>query len=118
MLRKTTTAAILFKELAKYGKQAEVVSIDDFYRDRIKDEPKPDFESAAAIDLEYFGKCVSELTGGREAQLPTFDFSTETRSGYHPHRLAENEIIVSKEFRQCILKSFATFQMKKEKQFI
>lgn len=91
---KTTTAAILFKELAKYGKQAEVVSIDDFYRDRIKDEPKPDFESAAAIDLEYFGKCVAELTGGREAQLPTFDFSAETRSGYHPHRLAENEIIV------------------------
>lgn len=91
---KTTTASILFKELAKYGKQAEVVSIDDFYRNRIKDEPKPDFESAAAIDLEYFGKCVAELTSGREAQLPTFDFNTETRSGYHPHILAENEIIV------------------------
>lgn len=91
---KTTTANILFKELEKYGKQAEVVSIDDFYRDRIKDEFKPDFESAAAIDLEYFGKCVSELTGGREAQLPVFDFNTETRKGYRPHRLAENEIIV------------------------
>lgn len=91
---KTTTADILFKELEKNGKQAEVVSIDDFYRNRIKDESKPDFESAAAIDLEYFGKCVAELTGGREAQLPVFDFNTETRKGYRPHRLAENEIIV------------------------
>ena len=33
---KTTTASILFKELANYGKRAEVISIDDFYRDRIK----------------------------------------------------------------------------------
>ena len=51
---KTTTASILFSELAQHGKQAEVISIDDFYRNRIKDEPKPDFETAAAIDLEYF----------------------------------------------------------------
>ncbi len=91
---KTTTASILFKELANYGKRAEVISIDDFYRDRIKDEAKPDFETAAAIDVDYFGECVEKLTSGREALLPIFDFNTESRSGYRPHVLEENEIIV------------------------
>ena len=91
---KTTTASILFNELSEYGKQANVVSIDDFYRNRIKDEEKPDFETAAAIDLDYFGKCVDGLISGREVQLPIFDFNTESRSGYRAHKLTENEIIV------------------------
>lgn len=93
---KTTSAKILFNELALYGREAAVVSIDDFYRDRgdISDDEKPDFESASALDLEYFSVCISEILSGREALLPKYDFITGKRNEYVRHMPKDNEIIV------------------------
>lgn len=93
---KTTSAKILFENLASLGISSTVVSIDDFYRDRgnIDDDEKPDFESASALDLLCFERCAEEILEGKEVRLPKFDFVSGKRTEYVTHKLDKNEIIV------------------------
>ena len=85
---KTTTAAKLTDVIEILGYRARVLSIDDFYKDNLRFEDKPDFESAAAIDLDYFGECAEKLFSGKKVYLPTFDMKKGNRTAlteYYPH---------------------------------
>ena len=60
---KTTTAGRLIESFAAFGRRVIVISIDDFYRDNggdrtIDEDQTVDYESADAIDLEYFDECL------------------------------------------------------------
>ena len=81
---KTTTASRLVEELRKAGKNAKVISIDDFYLDdlRAENNGKVDFDSVNTIDLEYLSHVVEKLMSGKVAQMPRFDFTTGRRAGY------------------------------------
>lgn len=91
---KTTTSAKLTDLLERNGYGARVLSIDDFYRDNIRSEENPDFESAAAIDLEYFGECVEKLFCGKKVYLPTFDMKTGVRAALTEYLPSPDDIFI------------------------
>lgn len=92
---KTTTAGKICEELEKAGKNVKVISIDDFYlsRDFINGE-NIDFESAEAIDLDYFAECIEKLSAKKPTQLPVFDFVSGVRTGYVNFTPTDDTIIV------------------------
>lgn len=84
---KTTTSKKLTDVIEKIGYRARVLSIDDFYKDNIRLEKNPDFESLSAIDIDYLFECVNKLFFGEKVLLPTFDMKKGLRSGlteYYP----------------------------------
>lgn len=96
---KTTTTAKLSRYIAREGKHAVVVSIDDFYKDYVDSPTRPDgskdLETIESIDLDYLHFFLSELMAGRTADLPRFDFISQKRSEeYTPVRLGDNDILL------------------------
>ena len=95
---KTTTANKLISDFALRGKTAHVVSIDDFFKNRanmaLTKDNKIDYDSVKAIDIDYFGECVSSLYDGNVVKLPNYDFVTGTRSGYDEFRPHEDDILI------------------------
>ena len=96
---KTTTANKVIHALEGHGKKVQVVSIDDFYRNRacIEDGVEPedvDFETIAAIDLDYLTKCVESILSGKPAKLPKYKFATGSRVGYDEYTPKEGDIIL------------------------
>jgi len=93
---KTTTSYILEHEIEKRGMTVKIISIDDFYRDRldIADDEKPDYESISAIDFPVFQSCVEKILNGETAMLPIYDFVDGKRKGFMPYLPVENEIII------------------------
>ena len=95
---KTTTANKLTAEIAMAGKRAMVLSIDDFFHERTT--PKlvcgtgTDYDSVAAIDLEYLSVCVRQMLADEPTLLPKFDFVTGRRAGYSEYRSTPDDIIV------------------------
>ena len=75
---KTTFSKRLGVQLAVNGLRPYLISLDDYFVDREKtpiDEfGEYDFESIAAIDIEYFNNQLLELLEGKEIELPGFDF--------------------------------------------
>ncbi len=81
---KTTSAYKLRDKLVNLGKNVQVVSMDNFYRNlddypRLPDGRK-DYENVTALQVDLFGECVNELLEKGEAMFPKFDFATETRT--------------------------------------
>ena len=78
---KTTTAEKLTALLETGGRRARVISIDDFYYEKAEMDKMgiDDLEGPDSINIPLFEKCVSDLSAGRTARLPTFDFSTRKR---------------------------------------
>lgn len=86
---KTTTAIRLTDEFIRLGHRVKTVSIDDFFRDNSKANRKNinpaderDYDSADALDLDYFEECAQKITEKRRVYLPIFDFITGRRSAY------------------------------------
>ncbi len=80
---KTTTALKLAKAMQDSGTHAVVVSLDDFYKDldeypRLPDGSK-DYENVHALDISEIHFCLGELIQNGKADLPMFDFPTESR---------------------------------------
>lgn len=77
------------------GSEAQVLSLDRFYRDRSKLAPaarrRVNFDSPRAIDWPLFLRCLQRLQSGRSAELPIYDFATHTRRAeterFHPGRI-------------------------------
>lgn len=96
---KTTTTSKLIEGLAKSGRNAFMISIDDFYK-KAADMPKkpdgqPDFEALESFDLDTLHKCLSRLVNREAASIPRFDFQKSKR--YDNDRtisLGENGIAV------------------------
>lgn len=80
---KTTFSKRLGVQLAVNGLRPYLISLDDYFVDREKtpiDEfGEYDFESIAAIDIEYFNNQLLELLEGKEIALPGFDFQLGRR---------------------------------------
>lgn len=80
---KTTTANIIIKKLAKKGKRAIRVSLDDFFIDLDKCQVQPDGtvdkETITKIDLPCFNKFFKEIMAHNKAYKPVFDFITDKR---------------------------------------
>lgn len=76
---KTTTAGRLCAALQTRGKQAFVVSLDDFYRGREQapqlEDGSFDYESPFALDLAFLHACIDELLTKGETMLPRYDFT-------------------------------------------
>lgn len=98
---KTTTANKLIRSLRAIGKDVHVVSVDDFYYDRMYLMARSeqlgcdvDFESIAAIDLPFFRMCMSSLLAGSKTLLPRYDFVLGRRSAYEAYQMTDNSILL------------------------
>ena len=80
---KTTTSNKIAEKLRTMGKQAQVISMDDFYKNpevypRLADGTK-DYENVYAVDIELMDQCLNQLLTTGKTVLPKFDFKTERR---------------------------------------
>ncbi|KWZ99848.1 phosphoribulokinase/uridine kinase family protein [Anaerococcus hydrogenalis] len=75
---KTTTAKKLAIQLAVLGKDAFVISTDDYFVDRNKtpldENGNKDYESIDAIDLDSLNEDLLDFLEGKEITLPSFNF--------------------------------------------
>lgn len=76
---KTTFSKRLMVQLAVNGLKPTMISLDDYFVDRVK-TPKDkngeyDFEAIEAIDIEYFNKQLLQFFNGEVIELPRFDFT-------------------------------------------
>ena len=96
---KTTTAMKIAEGIAKKGKNAFRISLDDFYYDRddipINSDGLPDFENITALDLPLIKDTFNSLITKREAELPVFNFNTGKREEHGTHiELKPNDVII------------------------
>ncbi len=95
---KTTTANKLIKRITEVGFHAVVMSIDDFFLDRLRTNDingeMPDYESVKAIDLEELGLCVKGLREGKPTLIPHYDFVTGKRDSYAEYYPTDRDIFI------------------------
>ena len=76
---KTTTASIICRLIKESGRNAAMVSLDDFYKDQTNaprfPDGRPDFETVHALDIEKITCCLSLLLKTGRADMPVFDFT-------------------------------------------
>lgn len=81
---KTTTAGKIAVQLERLGVHTAVISLDDFFKNRV-DLPllpngETDFESIHTLDLDTLRACFNTLLATGEAAFPTFDFTSGSRA--------------------------------------
>lgn len=98
---KTTTANKLAAGLELIGIRAHVISMDDYYLTVTEETHKRDekgnvdYETPNILDLPLLRKHFSELEGGREVQVPRFDFTRQARAEVsQPLRLGHDEVAI------------------------
>jgi uridine kinase len=98
---KTTTAEKITKKLADRGVKTHVISIDDFFYNMDyllamaeKKGGELDMDSVAALDLDAFAKCLSQIVTSGRAMIPYFDFHTHNRGGYRKFACEKDDIII------------------------
>ena len=81
---KTTSAKKISLELESRGRDTEVISVDDFFKDSteypVDEEGNLDFENVQNVDIELFNAKLEELVEKRRATIPKFDFKRGRRS--------------------------------------
>ena len=80
---KTTTSNKIAEKLRTMGKKAQVLSMDDFYKNpedypRLADGTK-DYENVHAVDIPLMNECLNQIITTGKTILPKFDFKTEHR---------------------------------------
>ena len=80
---KTTTSNKIAEKLRTMGKNAQVISMDNFFKNpevypRLADGSK-DYENVQAVDIELMDKCLKEIIETGKSVMPVFDFKTERR---------------------------------------
>lgn len=95
---KTTTADRLIEKINASGHRAVVISIDDFFlarddRNRV-DLEVPDYDSVAAIDLDYLSVFLTRLRNWQSVLVPKYDFTATRRVGYHEYLPDPRDIYV------------------------
>jgi len=80
---KTTTAHKLRDKIISMGKNARVISLDNFFKNK-DDYPRlengeKDYENVTALELGLFENCFKELLEKGRAKFPEFDFQSEMR---------------------------------------
>ncbi|MEA4965993.1 MAG: nucleoside kinase [Oscillospiraceae bacterium] len=83
---KTTTAGRIRYALHGMGVSCHMISLDDYYRTRTDDsypltpDGQPDLESPYALDIPLLNQHLAMLDAGEEIQVPSFDFTTQSRT--------------------------------------
>ncbi len=81
---KTTFTHRLAVHLRVLGRRPQMISLDDFYRDRaecpLDADGQPDLESVDALDTDYISLCFERLLAGEKVDMPRFDFPTGRRA--------------------------------------
>lgn len=96
---KTTTAGKLAQGIRTKGKNAYIISLDDFYLNRddipINSDGLPDYENVTAMDIPLIKKTFNSLINERSAVVPIFSFKTGKRekNGKTVH-LNENDVVI------------------------
>ena len=95
---KTTTAGILKKDLISKGRNAVVISLDDFYRDQTEsfyfEDGTIDYETVKSIDTQCFSICIRELLHKGQTMIPHFSFNTKMREGYNKTEVKDDAVII------------------------
>ena len=96
---KTTFSHRLSVQLRTQGKMPHPIALDDYFIERehtpIDENGNKDFECLEAIDIEQFNKDMIDLLGGKEVELPRYNFKTGKRE-YNGDflKLGEEDILV------------------------
>jgi len=96
---KTTFAKKLCTNLRLIGYNPRVVSMDNYFKERVDTPLQPngeyDFETIDALDLKLFNSDMKKLFEGKKINMPEFNFLTGCKE-YPGHymKLEENDIIV------------------------
>ena len=93
---KTTAATLLIKALADLGKNARIISIDDFYYPHSVMEKLgiTDFEGVSAIDTNLFKTTAASLSKLETTVFPFYDFKIRDRGFYPPYTPSDNDIYI------------------------
>ena len=96
---KTTTARILTELLGEQGRNAIVVSLDDFYREQSEtpkfEDGSPDFETVHALNVPQIIECLHTLIDTGECLMPVFDFITKMPKQNAKHlKIGEKDIVI------------------------
>lgn len=79
---KTTFAKRLSIQLTVLGKKPYIISLDDYYRNRVDipldDDGTPNFEVLEALNVKRFNEDLLQLLNGSTVDLPIYDFYTGT----------------------------------------
>ncbi len=96
---KTTFAQKLGDNLRLIGYNPIVISMDNYYKERVENYNKEtgeyDFESVSSLDIKLFNNQMKDLSEGKEVDLPRYDF-TKGIKVYENNklRLKKNDILV------------------------
>ncbi len=96
---KTTTANKLVQGIRQKGRNAYILSLDDFYLNRddipINSDGLPDFENITALDIPLIKFTFNSLINERTAVVPVFNFNTGCREedGKTVH-LQPNDVVI------------------------
>lgn len=98
---KTTTAHRIAERLEQTGREAHIISLDNYFRTFTPEETELflrhelDLESPERLDGELLASQLEQLVKGREVELPRYDFTTNTS---HPSgellKLHPGEILI------------------------
>ena len=99
---KTTAAHMLSKRLGELGKNAHIVSIDDFYYDREyldelsrkKGLDTIDYDSVDTIDIGALKAFVEEMYTADTVHCPVFDFKLGKSVRYRSISAGENDLFI------------------------
>ncbi len=96
---KTTTSKKISMYLKAMGKDAFVISTDDYFLEREDTPKKPDgtyeFECVEALDVKLFNTQMKALLDGKAVSMPTFNFITGKKEYKKPPvKLEKNQILV------------------------
>ena len=94
---KTTFAKRLAIHLRAVGLKAHPISLDDYYRGRevpLNLYGKRDYESPDAFDIKKFNDDMKSLQEYGYAEIPEYDFGTESRKGYRDLSIDESGVVI------------------------
>lgn len=96
---KTTSAQRLADTLMVKKKNAIVISMDNYFKDKgnipIGKDGKEDYECFENIEIELFKKQMLDLIRGKKVVIPTFNFKLQKKEFINePIRLRENDILI------------------------
>ena len=95
---KTTTAHILKNKLIKSGKNAQVVSLDNFFlsldKMPLQENGEKDFESVYSLDIPEIHRCFDELIENGKTTIPIYDFVSTSRDEQHLIDISDGGILI------------------------
>lgn len=96
---KTTTAGKIVEKIRQSGRNANTLSLDDYYHNAadipLTAKGVKDFENVNALDIDLIHKTFSDLIEKRAALVPEFDFVSGTRkSEMKEIKLKKDDVII------------------------